>query len=139
MSSRLCLKLETRLDELERLTVAVEDLGQRNNWPSDFIFQVNLVLEEIGINIINHGSDNGLHEFEVTLTSDLKSLTIEIIDSGKPFNPLKDAPSPNLTAPLEERPIGGLGIHLICSLMDELHYQRDGGRNRLTLVKRRDS
>ena len=137
MSSRLCLKLETRLDELERLAAAVEDLGQRSNWPPDLIFQVNLVLEEIGINIMNHGHDGGLHEIEVRLTSEPRSLTIEIIDDGKPFDPLKDTPPPNVTAPLAERPVGGLGVYLVRALMDELRYQRAEGRNRLTLVKHR--
>ena len=62
---------------------------------------------------------------------------IEISDDGQPFNPLKDAPKPDLEAALEDRPIGGLGIHLVLTMMDEMHYRRENERNHLTLVKRR--
>jgi len=55
-------------------------------------------------------------------------------DDGKPFDPLQ-APPPDLSLPLERRPIGGLGIHLIRNLMDEVSYARVGGRNVLKMVK----
>ena len=137
MSARLSLEIETRPDELERLSAAIEALGRQENWPPDLIFRVNLVLEELGLNIINHGHDEGLHEIEIALNSEAEALTIEITDDGKPFDPLNDAPLPNLTASLEDRPVGGLGIHLVRTMMDELHYRREGGRNHLTLVKHR--
>jgi len=60
---------------------------------------------------------------------------VEVSDNGKPFNPL-DHPEPDLNQPLEERPIGGLGIHLIRKFVDQLAYRRDAGRNILTLRKR---
>jgi anti-sigma regulatory factor (Ser/Thr protein kinase) len=61
------------------------------------------------------------------------SLTVQ--DEGVPFNPL-DAPAADDTAPIEERPIGGLGIHLVRKLMDEIAYAREGNRNRLVVRKR---
>ena len=99
-----------------------------------------LVLEELGINILTHGG-KGMErrpEIEIVLTSEDHALTIEVLDDGHPFDPLQDSPNPDLTATIEDRPVGGLGIHLVRSLMDDLHYQRDAGRNRLTLVARRD-
>lgn len=59
----------------------------------------------------------------------------EIRDDGKEFNPLK-LPTPDVNAPLEDRPIGGLGIHLIRQLMDRVDYRRDGNVNILTLTRR---
>ena len=138
MSARLCLKIETRLDELGRLSAAVEALGRQDHWSSSLIFQVNLVLEELGLNIINHGHDDGLHEINIVLTSEAQVLTIEITDDGKPFDPLKDAPAPDLATTLEDRPVGGLGIHLVRTMMDKMRYRREGDRNHLTLVKHRD-
>ncbi len=138
MSARLCLKIETRLDVIERLSTAVEALGKREDWPPDLIYRVNLVLEELAVNVINHGHDDGLHEIEIILTSEEVVLTIEIVDDGMPFDPVKDGPSPNLTGPLEDRPVGGLGLHIVRTMMDELRYRREGGKNHLTLVKRRD-
>ena len=135
MSARLYLKIETRLSELKRLSEVVEDLGRQEGWPSDLTFRVNLVLEELGLNIINHGNEDRFQEIQISLISEAESLTIEITDDGKPFDPLNDAPSPDLTGSLEDRPVGGLGIHLVRTMMDELHYRREGGRNHLTLVK----
>ncbi len=137
MSAMVCLNIETRVEELERLFSAVEDMGQKEDWPSELVFQVNLTLEELGLNIMNHGHPDGIHEIEIVLNSDPQTLTIEIIDDGRPFDPLKDAPAPDLTGSIEDRPIGGLGIHLVKSIMDEIHYQREEGKNRLKLVKRR--
>ena len=134
MSAQVSLKLKTSLDELERITAAVEDLGEQDDWPPAFTFRVNLVLEELGINIINHGYDDGIHEFDITLTSDANTLTVEISDDGRPFDPLHDAPSTDTTAALEDRQVGGLGIHLVRTMMDELHYRRKQGRNYLTLT-----
>ena len=147
MSAKLSLNVETRLDELQRLAAAVEDLGRRESWHPNLVFQVNLVVEELVTNIMNHspalqtpagsGPREDLHEIEVMLTSESDALTISVTDNGQPFDPLNDAPPPDLTAPLEDRPVGGLGLHLVRAMMDELHYRREQGKNHLTLTKRR--
>jgi anti-sigma regulatory factor (Ser/Thr protein kinase) len=127
-------------DTLQYIQGSVEELGEREAWPESLTFKVNLVLEELGINILTHGGKGKERrpEIEIVLTSEDHALTIEVLDDGHPFDPLQDSPKPDLTATIEGRPIGGLGIHLVRSLMDDLHYQRDAGRNRLTLVARRD-
>ncbi len=137
MSAKLRLTIETRLDELECLATAVEDFGRDDNWPVDLTFQVNLALEELWLNVVNHGHDGGFHEVEIGLTSEAEAVTIEITDDGKPFDPLNDAPTPDVMGPLNDRTVGGLGIHLVRTMMDEMRYQREGDRNHLTLVKRR--
>ena len=137
MSAKLSFNIETKPEQLERVFAAVEETGQQESWPSDLVFRVNLVLEELILNIINHGHDEGLHEIELTLTSEADAVTIEISDDGRPFDPVTDVPTPDVSAPLEERPIGGLGIHLVRTMMDELDYRRESGRNHLTLVSRR--
>ena len=137
MSTKLSLKIEAKHDELERIVAAIEDLARQESWPPALLFRVNLVLEELGLNIMDYGVDNGLHEIEITLTSEEDSLTIEITDDGRPFDPLNDAPTPDLDAPIEDRRVGGLGIHLVRTMMDEMHYRREPGKNRLTLVTRR--
>lgn len=137
MSATLSLKVETRHDELDRITAAVEDFGEQESWSPALIFRVNLVLEELGLNVMDYGYDDGLHEFEIVLTSEPDTLTIEIIDDGRPFDPLSDTPPPVLEGSIEDRPIGGLGVHLVRELMDELHYRREQGRNHLTLATRK--
>ena len=136
MSATISLNLAPEIDELKRLYEAVESLGEQEEWPPGLIFQVNLALEELGINIMNYGET--AEEILVSLASDEDTITINISDAGKPFNPLTEGPEPDITQELDERPIGGLGVYLVRTLMDELHYRREGDRNHLTLVKHRD-
>ena len=114
--------------------------GSAKSWPESLTFKVNLVLEELGLNILTHGSKGQERrpEIEIVLTSEEDALTIEVVDDGQPFDPLEDAPNPSVDSGIEERNIGGLGIHLVRTMMDDLHYQRDDGKNRLTLVARRE-
>ena len=135
MSGKLSLRVEPRAEELDTITAAVEEFGDAEKWPADVVFRINLVLEEVGLNIINHGRTDDLGEIEITLTSGPESITIEIVDNGRPFDPLKDAPEPDLDSSVKDRAVGGLGVYLVRTMMDSLHYRRDGGRNHLTLVK----
>jgi serine/threonine-protein kinase RsbW len=133
LSAELSLKVETRVAELERISAAVKAFGEQQNWPANLIFKVTLVLEELGINIMNNGYDDGLHEFEIVLTSEPDTLRVEVLDDGRPFDPLNDAPIPDLESSLDDRPVGGLGIYLVRSMVDRMHYRRTGDQNRLTL------
>ena len=74
---------------------------------------------------------------EISLSSEEEAITIEITDDGEPFDPLNDAAEPDLTSPLGERRVGGLGLYLVRSMVDELHYRREQGKNHLVLMKRR--
>lgn len=133
MPEAISLTIAPRHDQLEQITAAVEELGERDNWPLDLVFKVNLVLEELGVNVVNYSGDAS--EIAISLASDEHAVSVEIVDDGPPFNPLADAVEPDLDAPLEDRPIGGLGIHLVREMMDELHYSREEGKNRLAMVK----
>ena len=135
MSASASLKIAPMLDQLERITAIVEDLGEQDDWPPDLIFKVNLVLDELSVNIVNYGGETS--EIEVCLDADADEVRVEITDDGRPFDPLNDAMEPDLDAPLEDRAIGGLGIHLVREMMDELHYSREDGKNRLAMGKRK--
>ena len=135
MSASVSLKIAPELDQMERITAAVEELGERDDWPPDLIFKVNLVLDELWVNVVNYSGATGA--VEVSLDADEDEVRLEISDDGRPFDPLTEASEPDLDAPLEDRPIGGLGIHLVREMMDELHYSREDGKNRLAMVKRK--
>ncbi|MBK1649697.1 ATP-binding protein [Rhabdochromatium marinum] len=96
-----------------------------------------LSLEEMVVNILKHGKlgDRSL-DIEVALQLDAGCLMIDISDDGQPFDPTVAMPPDHIDAPLEDRPIGGLGIHLVKTLNDELIYRRSDGRNHLRMVKR---
>ncbi len=137
MSSRFTIRIETRVEELNRIASIVEEIGEKEDWPPDLVFKVNLILEELGLNIINYGHTGGLHEIDITLISTDEELKIEIMDDGKPFDPITDAPVPDVNAPMEERGIGGLGVHLVQTMTDEMHYRRVRDTNQVTLLIRR--
>ena len=137
MANRLSLDLESSLDCLGQIEQAVETFGAENEWPQDLIFHVHLVLDELASNVVNHGYGEGGHTFQITIQSTSEALTIEVVDEARPFDPFKDAPHPTVEASVEEREIGGLGVHLVKHLMDETTYKRENGKNCLTLVKKR--
>ncbi len=124
MSAKLLLKVKSDRKELERVSAAMKALAVDEDWSSDILFRVDLVMDELVVNIMDYGYDDSDHEIEIT-------------DEGRSFDPLNDAPEPDLTSPIEERRIGGLGVYLARTMMDELVYLREGDRNHLTLVKRR--
>ena len=138
MTETLNLNVLPNLDELGRIAAEVEAMGKREDWSPNLVFRANLVLEELLVNIIKYGQSDGVNGSDITLTSEPDRLTIEVVDEGKPFDPVKDAPAPVLTGSLEDRPVGGLGLHLVRSLVDELSYKRKRGKNHVALVARRD-
>jgi serine/threonine-protein kinase RsbW len=132
----ITIRLTADVKEIERLNRLVRQFGELHDVPSRTLYAVNLALDELVTNVILYGYDNAAGK-EVLVRVDTvgSELTASVLDDGKAFDPLK-APLPNLTAPLEERALGGLGIHLVRSLMDHVSYARDDGKNVLTIRKR---
>ena len=137
MADRLSLNLESSLDVLGRIEEAVEAFGEENGWPPDLVFHVHLVLDELASNVINHGYETSENTFQITIQSAPEAVTIEPVDQARPFDPLQDAPQPSIDASVEDRQVGGLGVHFVKQLMDEMTYKRENGKNCLTLVKKR--
>jgi anti-sigma regulatory factor (Ser/Thr protein kinase) len=136
MTDRLTVTLLSRRSELARLSEIVEEFGARHGLPPKVLFALNLALEEILINVISHGyRDAADHQIVVRLTLDGAEVRAEVEDDGQPFNPLQ-APEPDVSKPLEDRPIGGLGIHLTRKMMDGLDYRRHGDKNLLVMRKK---
>lgn len=122
--------------EVARANAAFTAFAEANAVPDAVRRSVNVALDELLHNTIVHGF-TGRTDGAVTLAVALGTdrLTVTLSDDGPAFNPL-DAARPDTTRPVAERPVGGLGIHLVRQLMDEVHYQRQGGRNVVVLVKR---
>ena len=139
MSETLSLKVKSDRAELEQVIEAVEGMAEREEWDPGFSYRVHLTLEELVLNVMDYGYDDKLQDIEISVTSDSGAITIEIVDSGRPFDPLSDAPEPDLNAAVEERRIGGLGVHLVKTLMDQMLYKRENEQNRLTIVALRKS
>ena len=138
MSEELLLKVEPRRDELERIHAAVEELGEREDWSPGLVFRVNLILEELVINIMDYGDDEGRHRIEVAVSSGPDEVIMDLVDSGRPFDPTHDAPEPDLNGALEDRRVGGLGVYFTRTMVKEMHYRREAEHNHLTLVMSRE-
>jgi anti-sigma regulatory factor (Ser/Thr protein kinase) len=135
MDDVVVLRLSNHLPELDRLAEAVEAFGERHGFPRKMIYQIRLVLDELLTNVISYGfSDDKQHEIEVEMRLAGSQLLFRIEDDAAPFDPLQ-ANSPDLTSTVEDRAIGGLGIHLVRKLMDLVRYERREGKNRLFLEK----
>ncbi len=107
-----------------------------NNLSEEIIRDINLALEELVSNIIIHGfEDKNEHEITVGIGIKEEELIVEISDDAKYFNPLEH-PEPEIEKPIEERDIGGLGVHIVRNIMDELNYRREHGKNILVMKKK---
>jgi len=128
--------LKNDLAEIKRLTDILCKLCEENNIGNKILCDVSLALEEIFANIVHYAyEDNKEHLIKIHMKIRDNVFSLEIRDDGKPFNPL-EIPLTNTKAPFEERKIGGLGIHLVRNLIDELEYKQNKGDNILTMKVR---
>ncbi|MDD2613208.1 MAG: ATP-binding protein [Bacteroidales bacterium] len=128
-------EIENRIEALSVLAGEIENLAEKWELPVPLTMNLNLVLEEAVSNVIFYAfNDHQKHLIQISLALENKILTVEIVDDGIPFDPLSQK-LPDITLPVEERPIGGLGILLILKIMDQVSYSRQNNQNRLTLVK----
>jgi sigma-B regulation protein RsbU (phosphoserine phosphatase) len=129
------IEIKNELTEITSVTEVFEAFADENGIPMSIATKFNIVFDELLSNIISYAyRDEGEHEIEVQMEHLGDRLTVTIADDGVPFNPLGVAP-PNTETSLEDRELGGLGIHLVRSLVDELSYQRRIDKNVVTLVK----
>lgn len=135
----LDLTLRNDLEEIGRLAAAVEAFCEARGLGEGVAHALNLALDELLVNTISYGYDDaGDHEIAVGLTVGAGRVTMTIRDDARAFDPTL-APDPDIDAELDDRPIGGLGIHIVRAMMDEIGYQRADGKNLLTLTKRVDA
>lgn len=129
-------ELKSSLTELDVLCEKLEDIGQAIGLSKKLIFEINLALDELFTNIISYGfgDEDEEHIIKVTITPQNEVLCLCIEDDGIPFNPI-EFEAPDVACSVENCKIGGLGIHIIRKLMDEICYQRCNDKNILTLKK----
>ena len=130
------IRFMNRVSEAPRLHQAfVQFLGNLPLSPSARL-AFDLTLEELFANLVHHAfSDWVEHVIEFRFTEIGEDIRVEVIDDGRAFDPTQH-PAPDLTLPIEQRPIGGLGVHMMLKSMDRIEYQRKEGRNHLTLWRR---
>ena len=124
-----------QLEQLEYLADTMELISGEWDIPMNIALNLNLVLEEVVTNIIFYGyDDKDEHEININLSYKDNIIKVQIEDDGREFDPLQ-APEPDKEKTIEESKIGGLGIHFVRTIMDDINYLRLGNKNRLTLTK----
>jgi serine/threonine-protein kinase RsbW len=130
----LSLTLTNRMEEVPRLVERLDVFGQEAQLPDDVVFRLTVALDEVVTNIVRHAFDcQGGHDILLGITVDERFVTAVVEDDGPPFDLRTVAPA-DVDAPIEFRPIGGLGVHLVRSLTHALEYRREGARNIVTLT-----
>ncbi|MBB3933011.1 ABC-type amino acid transport system permease subunit/anti-sigma regulatory factor (Ser/Thr protein kinase) [Kaistia hirudinis] len=97
------------------------------------LFRLSLAVEELVTNVVKYGHAGG-EPIRVAVRHDDSRVTVDLAYGGPQFDPFRDAPKPDLTADIDERHIGGLGIHLVANMIDEAVYHHSGGTNAIRLV-----
>lgn len=130
---KLRLTIKNRLEEITRLAEEIERFVESRLLPGKLAFQLNLAVEEIVTNSIKYGyDDQGEHQIELVLETKEGAVLVTVIDDGRQFNPL-EAPEADTGLSAEDRPVGGLGIHLVRQIMEDVEYRRENSRNILTM------
>lgn len=135
---RPVLRLHLPAEQVSLVLIAesVTSLAARECWGDELCFQVDLVLEELAQNIISYGYPEGRKgTINIAIDQDERALKIRIEDDGKAFDPLT-LPEPDTVSQVNEREIGGLGVHFARVMTDKQSYCRKSGRNCIELVKR---
>ena len=132
--------LQNDLAEIPRLAQEVESLAEAGGIGPGDVGRLQLALEEVITNTIDYGLPvGGLYEIDIRATVEDGVVEVAVEDDGVAYDPVADTPDFDPDQSMEERRIGGIGVHLVRSLMDEVDYLRVGDRNRLTLRKRIES
>jgi anti-sigma regulatory factor (Ser/Thr protein kinase) len=135
VSQEYKFELKNDLSELKALHRHLNIWGEDIGLPAISISRLNICLDELFTNIVSYGFDDDLeHNIIFTLNGDNNFVIINIEDNGIPFNPLEKV-DPDFPENVEDAKIGGLGIHIIRKLMDNVTYERKQGKNKLTMKK----
>ena len=129
----LYMELSPRVSALASLAEMIEEFGTSNEIPQNSIFLINLQVDELLTNYVTHS----LHKvtkarIHMTLRAFEERVTLEMLDSGPPFNPLQAA-APDTNLGVDEREVGGLGLHLVRTYSDRIGYECVEGCNRITI------
>ena len=129
------LTLPNDVQTTPKLAAFVDDVCNTLGFNSSQTLQMNLAVEEAVVNVMNYAYPKGtVGDVQIDASANDERLKFIISDSGMPFDPTA-RPDTDTSLPADERPIGGLGIHLVRHYMDSVNYERMDERNIFTLRK----
>ncbi len=132
------LAVPARFENLALIGEFIAGVARRAGFDERGVFNLQLACDEACTNVIEHAYGGGPGQIRIAVTVHPDRIQIEVHDTGRPFDP-NAVRMPDLEAPLERRETGGLGLHFMRSIMDEVRFEFGESGNRLTMVKRRPS
>ena len=130
------LSLQNDVQQVPQLSQFVDEVCEDIGFDMQTTMKLNLAIEEAVVNVMNYAYPRGtVGDIHIDAQANDLRLKFVITDSGSPFDPTA-MPEVDTSLSAEDRPIGGLGIHLVRQIMDSINYERIGGRNVLTLRKK---
>ncbi len=130
------ITVPAKMESLEGLVNSATESALRYGLAGDSLFAVELATEETAVNVFKHAYPQTEGRIRLRCIGDGEMFVIEVTDWGVPFDATLQ-PDPDVTSPLETRPLGGRGIYLIKKMTDEMRYVREDGRNILSLFIRK--
>ena len=131
------ITVPARLESRDRLVKSATGSALQWGLAGEALFAVELATEEAVVNVFKYAYPHGGGKVRLRCMEDGDRFVIEVTDWGVPFD-ATTMPDPDVTIPIDERPVGGLGIYLIKQITDEIRYTREDGRNVLRLFIRKE-
>lgn len=130
------ITLSNNVEEIPLLASFIDEICETVGLDMSVTMSLNLAIEEAVVNVMTYAYPPDI-QGKVTIEAKIEGNCLEFVisDSGTPFDPTAIG-EVDTTLTAEERPIGGLGIHLIREIMDSINYERIDGKNVLTLQKK---
>jgi sigma-B regulation protein RsbU (phosphoserine phosphatase) len=126
--------IKNELSEIENVNASFEKFARDHSLPAVISQKIGIACDDLLNNVISYAfRDDGDHEIDIKAELAGSRLTVTISDGGVPFNPL-GSKTPDTDLSVDERELGGLGIHLVRNLVDDISYQRRINRNVLSVV-----
>ncbi len=134
MTEEYSLRIPAKLEGMDLILAFVSLLLDNHGCAAKVRTKLRMAVEELYVNVTLYAYPSGDGWVEIRGNVENGMATFRLIDGGKPFDPL-EKPDPDTLLSGEDREIGGLGIFMVKSMVDELEYEYSGGCNRLTLKK----
>ena len=138
MDHQFSITIANKRAEISNVIEAFDGFRQYHDLSGKVAYAIELALDELISNIIDYAyEEEEVHQIQIAIELADNEISLQIVDDGRPFNPFsEERPVPDTQSPLEERPIGGLGLHLVTTLMDSYEYRFENGKNCLILKKK---
>lgn len=134
--TNVSLTVVSDLKNLSEIRNFVGNAAKDAGLSDEGVAEIRLAVDEACANIIQHGYKNNDGEIVIGVTQDNDKVVVTVSDDAPSYNPLKETPEPDLDAPLDERPLGGMGFLIIRENTDAVEYRaRESGGNALSMAK----